>query len=236
MIVAVIPARAASKGLPNKNLQPLGDHPLIAHSIRCARAVPRIERVVVTTNSPAIADVARHYGAEVPFLRPEALAQDDTPMLPVLQHAVAEIEHAGVSIRAVVLLQPTSPLRAVEDVEQMLTLYAAGDCDAVVSVSPAHKSPYRNMVIEEGGYLRLLLTPAQPLARRQDEPPVFDVNGAVYVFRRSALMEEQSTIPRRARKWVMPPERSVDIDTEHDLAVAEYLLSRLHRHSLTEVQ
>lgn len=114
MIVAVIPARAASKGLPNKNLQPLGGHPLIAHSIRCARAVPGIERVVVTTSSPAIADVARHYGAEVPFLRPEVLAQDDTPMLPILQHAVAEIERAGVSIRAVALLQPTSLLRALQ--------------------------------------------------------------------------------------------------------------------------
>lgn len=225
-MVALIPARGGSRGLPNKNLRPLGGTPLIAHSIRCAQASAGITRVIVSTDNPAIADLARAHGAEAPFLRPAALAGDETPMLPVLQHAVSELERSGPRLEAIVLLQPTSPLRSVEDVEACLALFRGGDCDAVISVSPVHKSPYRNMVIEHDGYLRLLLSPERPLGRRQDEPPVYDINGAVYVFSRAALMDEQSTLPRRSKLWLMPHERSIDIDSAFDLALAEFVLSQ----------
>ncbi|MBI4589774.1 MAG: acylneuraminate cytidylyltransferase family protein [Candidatus Rokubacteria bacterium] len=228
-VVAIIPARAGSKGVPRKNIRPLAGKPLIAYAIETALASDLIDRVIVSTDDTEIADVARRYGAEVPFMRPRELAQDDSPEWLTWQHAVRMLKATeGVAtIDACVCISPTSPLRAVEDVEACIRLLLKSDADLVMTVKPAERNPYFNMVALDGaGYARLVIPPERPIYRRQDAPPLYDITTVAYAFRPQFVLRADSEFEGRVKAVVVPAERALDIDTELDLKFAEFLLSQ----------
>lgn len=226
--LGVIPARGGSKGLPGKNLRQVHGRPLIAYTVAAARSARTLERVIVSTDHADIAQAARAYGAEVPFLRPRELAGDDTPTLPVLQHAVEEMDRLGYRCEVIVTLQPTSPLRTADDIDRAVALLADGGCDSVVSLveSPAHPSRMRLL---DDGLVRPLMGPEFVLERRQDSPPVYAENGAIYVTRRDVLMERGVILGPKTKPLIMPRERSLDIDDEIDLALLELMIARMSR-------
>lgn len=227
-VLAVIPARGGSKGVPHKNVRCVGGKPLIAYTIETALAAgPLLRRVVVSTDSVAIAEVARRHGAEVPFMRPAALAGDHVPMLPVVQHAVRHVEaDEGRPFDWVCLLQPTNPLRLPEDVEAAIGLAQAGGCDSVISVVQVFaEHPILMKRIDDEGFLAPFCIEEREGTRRQDyAPPAYKRDGALYLTRRDVLMEQGSIWGRRIRPYVMPPERGVGIDTPLDLRLVELLL------------
>ncbi len=228
--LALVPARAGSKGVPGKNLRPVGGKPLLAHAIEVARKSPSVHRTVVSTDGDEIARVAREHGAEVPFLRPAGLARDDTPMLPVMEHAIRACEEAwGDRIDPLVLLHPTSPLRAVEDVEACVALVRSGACDLAVTARPARRSPHFNMVQDAGDGFARLVVPDVGVTRRQDAPAVFDLDTSVWAYSRAAILDERARLPRRTKVHVIPEERSIDLDTELDFLVLECLLAARRR-------
>jgi CMP-N-acetylneuraminic acid synthetase len=227
--VTLIPARGGSKGIPGKNIKPLAGKPLIAWTLEAARAVGRLRRVIVSTDDEAIANVARQWGAETPFLRPARLAQDDSTQVDVAEHALGWLEEKQ-SDRPdyLLLLQPTSPLRTSGDIEQALSLALKQTADAVLGVCEARPHPHLARRIAEDGTLRDFVPQARPCPRRQDLPPAYCVNGAIYLIRREVLLRERTFHPARAYPYVMPQERSLDIDDPWDWRLAEFLLSEAH--------
>jgi CMP-N-acetylneuraminic acid synthetase len=226
-ILAVIPARGGSKGVARKNVRLLAGKPLLAYSIEAALAVrDRLVRVILSTDDPAIAEVGRACGADVPFFRPAELGGDRTPMVPVLQHAVREIESRD-SLRLdwVLLLQPTAPLRSPADIRAAIALAEAGGCDSVISVVQVFAVHPILMKRIEGDRLLPFCMEEKEGTRRQDyQPPAYMRNGAIYLTRRDVLMERGSIWGEVIRPYVMPEERSVSIDNELDFRLAELML------------
>jgi CMP-N,N'-diacetyllegionaminic acid synthase len=216
-VLGLIPARGGSRGVPRKNVRTLATKPVLAWTIEAALACEGLDRVVVSTDDSEIADVARAFGAEVPFVRPVELAADETPDLPVYRHA---LEALGDEFDAVALLRPTAPLRTADDIAAALRLLD-DQADCVRSVCEAEHSPYWMGVVEDGR-LRPLLD--QVPAQRQLLPPVYRLNGAVDVVRCASVGDE--LFGGTVRAYVMPRERSVDLDTELDFLLAEALLRR----------
>jgi CMP-N,N'-diacetyllegionaminic acid synthase len=231
-VLALIPARGGSVTLPRKNVLPFGGKPLIAHSIEVARAAREagapIDRIIVSTDDVEIADVSRHFGAEVPFMRPAELARPDTASLPVAQHAVRNAEQAGNRrYDWVLLLQPTSPLRTRQDVCGALDIVGQSDPTAVVSVTNANNThPAKLKLLEDGVLKPYLGNSLQQPARQDFAFDVYKTNGAIYLTQRNVLMDEGSFYGSRPRGLVMPPERSIDIDTRLDFELAEFLWRR----------
>ena len=225
--IAIIPARGGSKGLPGKNVRLLAGLPLIAHTIRFARLCPEIDRCIVSTDSEEIAKVARDAEGEVPFLRPPELADDSTPMLPVLQHAIRQMELVDSNrYELVILLQPTSPFRLPEDVSRALQLIEQdSEAVGVVAVSKPSFNPRVVCVEEINGYLAWAFD-GKTYTRRQDADPVYRINGMLYVWRRDHLMrsavEQLYAAPHRI--LMIPEERALDIDSLHDFQLGESLL------------
>lgn len=227
--LALIPARGGSKGISRKNLRSLAGKPLIAYAIETALSSKWIDRVIVSTDDAEIALVARHYGAEVPFMRPPELARDDSSEWLVWRHAIQMLEAGGdrSKIGLFVCISPTSPLRAVEDVDRCIETLLRGDTEIVITVLPAERNPYFNMVVlDEGGYARLAIQPIRPIDNRQLAPPVFDMTTVAYAARPEFVLNANSMFEGRVRVVVVPRERAVDIDTELDLAFAEFLLNQ----------
>jgi len=224
--VAFVFARGGSKGLPGKNVRPLCGKPMIAWSIEHAKAVKRIHRVIVSTDSEAIADVARQYGAETPFLRPKELARDDSPEWLAWRHALNYLQESeGALPDAMVSVPVTAPLRIPEDIERCLDDFARGGADVVVTVSEAHRSPYFNMVkLNVDGSVSLVIPPAKNVARRQDVPAVFDMATVAYVARPQFVLTRNALFEGRVRAITVPAERAIDIDTLLDFQIAECLM------------
>ena len=226
-VLAVIPARGGSKGVPRKNIRPVCGKPLIAYTIEAALAARHLfYRVIVSTDDEEIASVSRHYGAEVPFLRPAELAGDRVPMVPVLQHAVLFVEQQdNVRLDWVCLLQPTDPFRTVEDIEEALRLAQAGGCDSVISVVQVFSvHPILMKRIEDGRLLPYCIEEKEGTRRQDYQPPAYMRNGAIYLTRRDVLMERGSIWGDVIRPYIMPPERSVSVDSELDLKLVELLM------------
>ncbi|MCG8459440.1 MAG: acylneuraminate cytidylyltransferase family protein [Holophagales bacterium] len=231
-VLAVIPARGGSKGVARKNVRPLLGKPLIAYTIETALAARHLfHRVLVSTDDPEIAGIARRLGAEVPFLRPAELASDQAPTLPVLVHAVEWVEEAdGLELDWVCLLQPTAPFRTVAHLEQSLALALEGGCDSVISVQKVEAHHPILMKRIEGGRLLPYCLEEKEGTRRQDyDPPAYKRNGAIYLTRRDVLVERRSIWGEHICPLVMPEEHSVSIDTELDFEVAELVSKRLGR-------
>ncbi|CUB00215.1 acylneuraminate cytidylyltransferase family protein [Thiomonas bhubaneswarensis] len=226
--IATICARGGSKGLPGKNILPFAGLPLIHHSIRYALQHPVIGAVYVSTDDAKIAQIAREAGAIVPYLRPPELARDDSPKLPVIEHLVAHLEAQRQIVTRIVDLQPTSPLRAPEDLDGCLARAEAPDAPGlVVSVFDSGFNPYFNLV-EEQPDGSVSISKGGGLATRQSAPKVWALNGSIYVWRREALAHaaQHGLWSVSVAAHAMPPKRSVDIDTADDFALAEWLHHR----------
>lgn len=228
--LAIIPARAGSKGLRGKNTLPLAGKPLIAHTIEAARAAHSIQRVVVSTDSEEIARIAQQYGADVPFLRPAELARDETAVLPVLQHVLSKlIATEGHQPEIIVLLQATSPLRKAEDIDRAVALLEQTGADSVVSLCLAEHHPAWMKRIEFDRVVPFLENGPE-YTRRQDMPPVYRLNGAIYVTRPQVLLQGNAILGPDTRALVMDNESSVDIDSALDLKLAALILEERKNH------
>ncbi len=221
-VLAIVPARAGSKGVPGKNERPLAGRTLLDYTARAARESGVVDRIVLSTDAESIAEAGRRAGLEVPFLRPAELARDDTPMLPVIRHAVAALAAGGWLPEIVVLLQPTSPLRTPAHVRDAVALLRSTGADSVVTVVevPKHLSPDYVMRIEDG-LLKPFLPEGARITRRQDVRPAFSREGTVYAFRRSTLERYGSIYGEDCRPLVIDPAESLSIDTPEDWAEAE---------------
>jgi N-acylneuraminate cytidylyltransferase len=224
--LAVVPARGGSKGFPGKNVQPLAGLPLLVHSLRLAELCPEVDRTVVSTDSEEIARTAAACGAELPFLRPPELARDETPMLPVLRHALAELDPEGERYELLLLLDPTSPGRLPEDVARAHELLRrTPEADGVVSVSEPPFNPLWHAVVERDGFMEPLHAEARTFGRRQDVPRVLRINAALYLFRVEFLRREREAWQNgRHRLLEIPDLRAFHIDTEEDFRVCELVL------------
>lgn len=224
--LGVIPARGGSKSIPRKNITPLCGKPMIAYTIAAAQNSQRLTQFVVSSEDTGIIDVAKKYGAPVPFIRPTELATDDAPSLPVVQHAVIEMERTlGITYDYIVLLQPTTPLRLSEDIDRALDKLAATGADSVISVCDVGAyHPARMRQIVDDQLVELPTREPKEMLRRQDLPPVYIRNGAIYAVRRDVLMEKNSMVGKVSRPYIMPEERSVNVDSRLDLLLAEILL------------
>lgn len=225
-VLGVIPARGGSKGVPRKNIRSLCGKPLLQYTAEAALAARGLSQVILSTEDEQIAAVGLSCGLEVPFLRPAELARDDTPMLPVIQHAVSQMENISERFDAVCLLQPTNPLRRAEDIDACIELLNGHDLDAVVTILPVPSEYNPHWVFWKSGNGLLSLSTGEetPVTRRQDLPPAFHREGSVYVTRRHVLMEENSLYGKRLAGYELNPERSVNIDTPEDWEEAERLL------------
>jgi CMP-N,N'-diacetyllegionaminic acid synthase len=230
-IVAVIPARGGSKGIPRKNLVQIAGRPLIAYAIEAARNAASVDRVLISTDDSEIADVARQLGAEVPFLRPPELADDTAPMLGVLRHALAWLESQGVAVEALVLLQPTSPLRTGRHVEEAIALFRTAPASSVVSVVevPHQFNPVSVMKLSDQGTLAPFLGERVVVTRRQDKRKAYARNGPAVLVCHPDTLRAGELYGDRCLPYVMSDEDSLDIDAPRDLILAEQaLLDRSH--------
>jgi len=222
-ILAIIPARGGSRGIPRKNLRLLYGKPLLVYSVEAASGSRYIDKVVVSTEDREFVKVAINSGAEV-IRRPPKLAQDDTPSLPVYKHVINHLEKTKRFYpNIVVILQPTSPLRTVKDIDQAIEKFLTAKCDSVVSVCETEHPPHW-MYTLEGERLKSIIEGGDRVTRRQDAPEVYRLNGAVYVTHRDVIMKQNRVMGDDTRAYIMPVERSIDIDTEIDLKLAELLM------------
>jgi len=226
--IGFIFARGGSKGLPGKNIRPLAGKPLIAWSIEHARSVQRIERVIVSTESKEIADIARGFGAEVPFMRPMELARDGSPEWLAWRHALNYLkETEGFLPKVMVSVPTTAPLRSPIDINNCLDKYEKGDVDVVVTVTEAHRSPFFNMVKKNSdGTVGLVISPVSAVTRRQDAPTVYDMATVAYVIKPEFILSHESIFEGRVGMVEVPRERAIDIDTLMDFKMAEFYLSQ----------
>jgi len=217
-VLAVIAGRGGSKGLPGKNIRDLGGKPLIAWSIEAARQSRYVDRAIVSTDDTEIADVARSWAGDVPFLRPAQLATDEAPIIASLLHAADSVTEP---YRYVVLLQATSPFRQGSDIDAALELCRKQGAPACVSVTPSPKARWLQEIDATGHLVALFQNDG---SRRQELKQAYEPNGAVYVAELDWLRRQTSFYTLETLGYVMPPERSVDIDTLSDFYVAEAIL------------
>lgn len=219
-LLGLIPARGGSKGIPRKNLRILAGKPLIAWTILAASEAGLVDRVVVSTEDAEIAQVAEHWGAEVPFLRPLSLAADDTPGIDPVMHAIDALPN----YEWVLLLQPTSPLRRAMDIDAIIDKCRRAGAPAAVSVSEATAHPDWTFEIGSDGRFAVD-TPTRRAIRRQDLSKRYALNGALYLARTDWLRSTQSFVTSETLVYEMPQETSVDIDSETDWQLAEHLMN-----------
>ena len=232
-VLGVIPARGGSKGIPTKNLAPLGGRPLLAYTADAVNDSKKLTRTIVSTDDERIADCARSLGLEVPFIRPSSLAADDAPMLPVLQHAISAMRADGFETDMVVLLQPTSPLRSGQHIDAAIDWLQRVRGDSVVSVVevPHQFNPTSVMRVEEGLLKPFLDSPSA--TRRQDKPKLFARNGPAVLAVHTHVIDGGSLYGDEVWPLLMTAEDSLDIDTPWDLRLAESIMAaRVNANSL----
>lgn len=221
-VLSIIGARGNSKGLPGKNVMPLGGRPLLDWSIGAAEKSACVDRICVSSDDDKILDIASAHQGVVTIKRPEALATDTARVEDAIMHALDTLDE---EFDIVVLLQPTSPLRTAEDIDSTIQACISGSSPAAVSVTTPGKSPYWMCTMNTDGTLETLIETDTSVHRRQDLPVAYAYNGAVYVARRDYFVANQTFFGPETVGYVMPPERSVDIDTELDLLIAETIVA-----------
>ena len=224
-ILGLITARGGSKGIPQKNIRSLAGKPLLAWTIEVALSSQSLDRIVVSTEDRRVAEVARTFGVEVPFMRPIELAQDNSPSIDAIFHTIHWLaDHEDYRPEYVMLLQPTSPLRSSEDIQKATQIIQDKQADSVVSVTIVHQHPYWMKTISPDERLVDFLSKEQSYVRHQDLPTAYALNGAIYLARRDVLLERGSFFGDNTLAYVMPPERSLDIDTPWEFHLAELIL------------
>lgn len=225
-MLGLVPARAGSKGVPGKNIRPLAGRPLLAYTADAARASGVVDRVVLSTDSSEVAAIGKAAGLDVPFLRPPALAADDTPMVPVVRHAIDALAADGWQPEIIALLQPTSPLRTAEHIRRAVDLLRTSKAASVVTVVelPRHLSPDYVMAIHDGR-LEPFLSGGERITRRQDARPAYVRDGTAYVFWRETLERTGGIYGEDCRPLLVDPRESLSIDTQDDWDAAERKLA-----------
>ena len=224
--LAIVPARCGSKGLPGKNLLPLKNKPLLAWSVEAGLGSRYTSKTVVSSDCEEILDVARSYGAYA-LRRPKALALDSSPSEPLIQHALEHFANEGEPFDYAILLQPTSPLRNAEDLDRAIETLLDSDANALISVYEPEHSPFKSFKVDEEGYLHGLIDDETPFMRRQDLPRVYMPNGAIYIVETDYFLRSGKLFSSRTVPFVMPREKSVDIDDLEDFKRAEKILDNM---------
>lgn len=224
-ILAVIPARGGSKGLPGKNILPFGGKPLLAWSVEQARASAYLDAVIVSTDSPRIAEAAQKAGAEVPFLRPKSLSGPSARSIDAIFHALDLLKGQGRDFDLVMMLQPTSPLRTAADIDGVIKFFFKKKAVSVISVCETEHSPLWAGQLARDLSMRGFVRPAIKNKPRQSLPVFYRINGAVYLASVGHLRRHEGFLSKDAKAYVMPRERSVDIDTRLDFEFAQCIAS-----------
>lgn len=222
-VLAIIPARGGSKGIPRKNIKALAGKPLISWTINSAKQALCIDRTIVSTEDHEIASVARELGAEVPFMRPAELAADDTPGIAPVLHAISQLP----GYDWVLLLQPTSPLRSTGDIDGIWQLCQERGALSAVSVSEVEKHPYWMYLCNSAQRLEPFIKGRPNVTQRQNLQPAYALNGALYLAKTDWLLEQQDFIGPETLGYIMPPDRSVDLDTPLDWRWVEFLIEKV---------
>ncbi len=222
-ILALIPARGGSKSIPRKNIKYLAGKPLIVWTIEASQKAECFDQIVVSTDDEEIAEVSRSYGASIPFMRPRRLAQDDTPGVSPVLHALEILP----KFEWVMVLQPTSPLRTASDIQHSIAFCNDSKSSSLVSVTQASEHPYWMFTMDNKGLLKNAIPENNDVSRRQDLPSLYTLNGAIYLAHRQWLFRHKTLRGPDTVGYVMPNERSVDIDTPLDWELAEHLLSKI---------
>jgi len=226
-ILGIIPARGGSKGIPHKNIYLLNGNPLISYTILSSLKSKRLSRVIVSTDSYKIAEVSRKYGADIPFMRPAELATDDALAIDVIKHALQEMETIDrVRYDYVVMLQPTTPLKKADDIDQVVDKLINTGCDTVVSMVDVGANHPARMYTIEKDRLVSVIEEGITMRPRQELPHIYIRNGAVYACHRDVIFDHNTLIGPDCRPFVMPTERSVNIDDISDVYLAEYYLKQ----------
>lgn len=226
-ILAIIPARGGSKGLPQKNIKPLLGKPLIAWTIEAVKNSKYVDRIIISTDDKEIANICNNFGVPVPFLRPKELAKDNTPIVDVVLHLLRYLKTTeNYSPGFIALCQPTSPLRTSYDMDKAFEmLFANKRADAVISITEVSENPYWMRVLADDNFIDYFLKHNYRDYRRQDLPSVYIVNGALYICKTDIFLKNKTFTPERTIGYVMPRSRSVDIDDIFDFKTTELILS-----------
>ena len=229
-VLGIIPARGGSKGIVRKTVRSLGGKPLLAYTARVARKSRFLSRVVLSTENPEIAEIARAEGLDVPFLRPVELAEDSTPMIEVILHCMGWVQQQGEEYEAVCLLQPTSPLRSAESIDRCISELWSQDADCVVSVRPvpAEYNPHWVYFAGPDGVLRLSTGENEPIAARQQLPPAYYRDGSVFVAKTQGVLARRSLYGERTIGVISPEAEACDLDTEEQWEALEQQLKSAH--------
>ncbi len=226
-ILAIIPARGGSNKLPRKNILPLLGKPLITWTIEEAKKVSYIDKLIVSTDDPEIAELSRKNNAEVPFLRPEHLAMDDSRGIDVVIHSIKWFKSQDNKYDIILLLQPTSPLRSAEDIIQSIHLLKKNKVKAVISVCEVEHSPCWMNTLPVDLNMNSFMKPEIQNKNRQELPTYYRINGAIYIAYSYYILKNSSFLGSEAYAYIMPKERSIDIDSQQDIDLAEYLLRKI---------
>ena len=221
-VLAIITARGGSKGIPRKNVKSLAGKPLVGWSIDAAKKASCIDRTIVSTEDEEIASVARELGADIPFIRPAELSTDDTPGMAPVMHAISQLPDYD----WVLLLQPTSPLRSAEDIDGIWKFCQELCAPAAVSICEVRKHPYWMYQCNTAKRLEPFISGRPNVTRRQDLPSAYSLNGALYIARTEWLLKQRNFIGPETLGYIMPPERSVDLDTQQDWQWVEFLIEQ----------
>ncbi len=226
-VLCTICARAGSKGVANKNLRIINGLPLIAYSLQQAIETNLFTEIAVSSDSAEIRNTALEYGATFVVNRPAEMASDTAPKLPAIKHCLESTERKFGEFEVVVDLDATAPLRNASDIIGAFELLRSTNADNVITGTPAHRSPYFNLVeTDTNGVVHLSKAPKETVVRRQDSPECFDMNASIYVWKRTALINNQSLFSPTTRLFVMPRERSLDIDSQADFEMVEWMMSK----------
>jgi len=226
-ILGVIPARGGSKGIPNKNLYNLNGKPLISYTIESAKQSKYLTRFIVSTDSEEIAQVAKQYSANVPFIRPAELATDKALSVDVMKHAISEMEHRdGHKYDFLVMLQPTTPLRLVGLIDKVIEKLIDTGCDTVITMVDVEAYHPARMYLIENDKLSPIMDERIPMKPRQELPSVYIRSGDVYACKRNIIFENNSLIGDDCRPYIIPSETAINIDTIKDVILAEYYLKQ----------
>lgn len=226
--ICTICARGGSKGVKNKNIRELLGKPLIAYSILQAKASNLFECVAASSDSDEILGISKKYGADYLIARPEEMASDQAAKLPSIQHCVKKVEKiTGLTFDVMVDLDATSPLRSIDDIKGAVYLLENKQASNVITGATARRSPYFNLVeINNDGFVRRSKSPEVPIVRRQDAPKCYDMNASIYVWRRDSFFQCKTVLVADTLLYEMPEERSIDIDSELDFEIVEFLMKK----------
>lgn len=223
-MIALIVARGGSKGLPNKNIKILNGKPLIAYTIEAAKKSKNIDEIILSTDCPKIAEISITYGAKVPFMRPEFLATDTSPVIETFLYTIDKLKNEfNYNIEDFILLQPTSPLRTTKDIDNAIEIFYSKNADSVISYTPENHPIFWHKIINEDYSIKDIFE--NNSSNRQDFQKTYYPNGAIYIFKYN-LIKQKKYYSDKSFAYIMPRNRSIDIDTIEDFEYAEFLMSK----------